>query len=212
MVQEEAHVVVMRRVDVCEAAWRAGGRRFFGGGGPPGLIGISACHVPAEAKNPHLTRRPPTTTPQPSPVARHRAASPARALIYCRVPAPAPSRGPSALPTTRRAAVAGRAPSPPHFYLRLRDLHGLDSLSPHRTAQRLHHLDQKHGQSAPLQNRRYIIKPNVKVYEKQATVRGNARPSPSRFPISRTVFSVSFRLPTPEMSGLCPNQTPTRCT
>jgi hypothetical protein len=48
----------------------------------------------------------------------------------------------NAAPPTGRGAVLlplGRARSPPHFYLGLRDLHGLDSLSPHSPAQRLLH-------------------------------------------------------------------------
>lgn len=93
---------------------------------------------PSAAHNKHLNTHLPSAS---APLSSH---PPSYIVARCR-----PLRRPSIQRIARGAALLplGRARSPPHFYLRLRDPHGLDSLSPHCTAQRLHHHQQKHGQS-----------------------------------------------------------------
>lgn len=149
---------------------------------------ISACSVnhtrsviaPSRAHTqPHFTRPPTTTTPQqkpsrprhcpacrrrPSPATRRAAAVAAPSYIVAR--ALTRSRLPrfgavDEAPCCRRAVRHHL-----HFYLRLRDLHGLDGFSPHPPAQRLPHHQQKHGQSRTLRNVVASLNQHLRLFKK----------------------------------------------
>jgi hypothetical protein len=106
----------------------------------------------------------------------------------------------------------GRARSTIHFYLRLRDNHGLDSFSPQSTAQRLHSPRSRKWPIIKVRIVISIIKIQGVCYKKKAIVRGNARPSPSRPPSLNISFPASSRLQERRMNGLSLKRNPKRCT
>lgn len=105
----------------------------------------------------------------------------------------------------RRALPAGPCTTTLFLYLRLRDVHGLDSFGPHQWHSGYHRQTQERNQSCSLETYRSLLKYEVEL-PKEAIVRGTARQAPSYFPTSQCQSSCVEPTQTPKMNGLNPKK------